>query len=349
MKKNIYAIMLYSVIGFALAFSAFLLIADNVSPFTTQATLYKSVVNIAPEVSGNITHVDVINGQHVSANQPLFSIDAKPYQIAVEQAKAELQQAKEANAGTWQQLAAAEQVVLQKKTLWKNAQNKLVRYQTLSRKGLTTRQELDDAISAADVAKSAISAAQADVLKIKATLSGKKNTAAVELAQAKLARAEWDLSNTTVVAKTAGTVSNLQLDAGTYVSKGTPILFLVNENNSWLSADFNEKGIAHLQPDNHVLISFDSQPGRVFEGEIENQDRAVFDASNPLTQLSTVSNDSRWIREQQKIRTRIAVNVPQQDVISGSRASVIVLNGNPILDVISSAWIHVIALFRYIY
>ncbi|PSV33793.1 HlyD family secretion protein [Photobacterium sp. GB-27] len=349
MKTNIYSILLYTVIGFALSLSAFLLMADNVSPFTTQATFYKSVVNIAPEVSGNITHVYISNGQHVNANQPLFSIDPKPYQIAVDQAQAELQQAKEANIGTWQQLVAAQQVVLQKKTLWKNAQIKLDRYQALSRKGLTTQQELDDAISTADVAKSAISAAQADVLKIKATLSGKENTAAVELAQAKLARAEWDLSNTTVVAQTAGTVSNLQLDAGTYVNKGTPILFLVNAKNSWLSADFNEKGIAHLQPKNHVLISFDSQPGRVFKGEIENQDRAIFDASNPLTQLSTVTNDTRWIREQQKIRTRIAVNVPQQDVISGSRASVIVLNGNPILDVLNNAWIHLIALFRYIY
>ena len=349
MKMNIYSVLLYAVISVALSLSAFLLMADNVSPFTTQATFYKSVVNIAPEVSGNITHVYVINGQHVNANQPLFSIDVKPYQIAVDQAQAELQQAKEANLGTWQQLAAAQQVVLQKKTVWKNALHKLERYQTLNRKGLTTQQELDDAISTTDIVKSAISAAQADVLKIKATLSGKENTAAVELAQAKLDRAEWDLSNTTVVATTAGTVSNLQLDTGTYVNKGTPILFLVNEKNSWLSADFNEKGIAHLQPKNHVLISFDSQPGRVFKGDIENQDRAIFDASNPLTRLSTVTNDTRWIREQQKIRTRIAVNVPQQDVISGSRASVIVLNGNPVLDVISSVWIHVIALFRYIY
>ncbi|EAR53293.1 hypothetical multidrug resistance efflux pump [Photobacterium sp. SKA34] len=349
MKTNIYSVLLYTVIGFALSLSAFLLMTDNVSPFTTQATFYKSVVNIAPEVSGNITHVYVANGQYVNANQPLFSIDEKPYQIAVAQAQAELQQAKEADAGAWQQLAAAQQVVLQKKTMWKNTQNKLERYQTLSRKGLTTQQELDDAISTTDIAKSAISAAQADVLKIKATLSDKKNTAAVELAKAKLDRAEWDLANTTVMAKTAGTVSNLHLDTGTYVNKGTPILFLVNEQNSWLSADFNEKGITHLQPKHHVLISFDSQPGQVFKGEIENQDRAVFNASNPLTQLSNVTNDTRWIREQQKIRTRIAVNVPQQDVISGSRASVIVLNGNPVLDVLSSLWIHVIALFRYIY
>ena len=90
-------------IGFALSLSAFLLMTDNVSPFTTQATFYKSVVNIAPEVSGNITHVYVVNGQYVNANQPLFSIDEKPYQIAVAQAQAELQQAKEADAGAWQQ------------------------------------------------------------------------------------------------------------------------------------------------------------------------------------------------------------------------------------------------------
>jgi len=80
-----------------------------VAPFTTQATLYKPVANIAPEVSGVITHVNVENGENVQQGQILFTIDPKPYQIAVAQAEAELKQAQDSNLAMWQQLASAKE------------------------------------------------------------------------------------------------------------------------------------------------------------------------------------------------------------------------------------------------
>ncbi|MGX9458453.1 HlyD family secretion protein [Photobacterium damselae subsp. damselae] len=349
MKEKIYQYILYFVVGCALAFSAFLLISDNVAPFTTQATLYKPVANIAPEVSGVITHVNVENGENVQQGQVLFTIDPKPYQIAVAQAEAELKQAQDSNLAMWQQLASAKEGLTQKNSQWHNALNTLHRYQALNKKGLTTRQELDNAQTAEQVAKSAIAAAKAEVLRIKAQLAGDKNSAAVELALAKLQQAELNLTHTKVVAQTSGTISNLQIETGTYVGSGTPVLFLVNNNDSWLSADFNEKGISHLQPNTQVSISFDALPGQVFTGVIENKDDAIYDANNPETRLSTVANDTRWIREQQKIRTRIDVQQLDTNLISGARASVVVKNGNPIIDAISRIWIHCVALFRYVY
>ncbi|EOA8955481.1 HlyD family secretion protein [Vibrio harveyi] len=349
MKENFYKYAIYTVFSAAALFSAFLVTSDNVSPFTTQATLHRNVATIAPEVSGVISDVMVNNGELVEKGQPLFAIDASSYQLKVAQAKAELRQARESDSAKWQQLAAAKQTQSQREFEYHNAKQKLTRNQKLRNKGLATEQELDDAITNTQVASSAVEAANAEVKRIEAELSTQDRTAAIELAEAKLASAELDLSHTQIVAQTEGVVTNLQLQSGSYITQGTASLLLVDEAHAWISADFNEKGIDKLTNGREVLVSFDALPGKVFTGEVSSQERAIYDTSNANGQLSSVTNDTRWIREQQKVRTRITVNELDPSMISGSRASVIVESGNPIMDVIGSAWIHLVAMFRYIY
>lgn len=349
MKENFYKYAIYTVFSAAALFSAFLVTSDNVSPFTTQATLHRNVATIAPEVSGVITDVMVNNGELVEKGQPLFAIDASSYQLKVAQAKAELRQARESDSAKWQQLAAAKQTQSQREFEYHNAKQKLTRNQKLRNKGLATEQELDDAITNTQVASSAVEAANAEVKRIEAELSTQDRTAAIELAEAKLASAELDLSHTQIVAQTEGVVTNLQLQSGSYITQGTASLMLVDEAHAWISADFNEKGIDQLTNGREVLVSFDALPGKVFTGEVSSQERAIYDTNNANGQLSSVTNDTRWIREQQKVRTRITVNELDPSMISGSRASVIVESGNPIMDVIGSAWIHLVAMFRYIY
>ncbi|ELC3155212.1 HlyD family secretion protein [Vibrio harveyi] len=349
MKENFYKYAIYTVFSAAALFSAFLVTSDNVSPFTTQATLHRNVATIAPEVSGVITDVMVNNGELVEKGQPLFAIDASSYQLKVAQAKAELRQARESDSAKWQQLAAAKQTQSQREFEYHNAKQKLTRNQKLRNKGLATEQELDDAITNTQVASSAVEAANAEVKRIEAELSTQDRTAAIELAEAKLASAELDLSHTQIVAQTEGVVTNLQLQSGSYITQGTASLLLVDEDHAWISADFNEKGIDKLTNGREVLVSFDALPGKVFTGEVSSQERAIYDTNNANGQLSSVTNDTRWIREQQKVRTRITVNELDPSMISGSRASVIVESGNPIMDVIGSAWIHLVAMFRYIY
>jgi len=348
-KENFYKYAIYTVFSAAALFSAFLVTSDNVSPFTTQATLHRNVATIAPEVSGVITDVMVNNGELVEKGQPLFAIDASSYQLKVAQAKAELRQARESDSAKWQQLAAAKQTQSQREFEYHNAKQKLARNQKLRNKGLATEQELDDAITNTQVASSAVEAANAEVKRIEAELSTQDRTAAIELAEAKLASAELDLSHTQIVAQTEGVVTNLQLQSGSYITQGTASLMLVDEAHAWISADFNEKGIDKLTNGREVLVSFDALPGKVFTGEVSSQERAIYDTNNANGQLSSVTNDTRWIREQQKVRTRITVNELDPSMISGSRASVIVESGNPVMDVIGSAWIHLVAMFRYIY
>ncbi|WP_406734113.1 HlyD family secretion protein [Vibrio scophthalmi] len=349
MTDKLYQYILYFVLGTTATFSLFLLASDNIAPFTTQASLHRSVATIAPEVSGVIRSVAVKNGQSVHSGDILFTLDDQSYRLNVQQARAELTQANEMFQASQQQLIAAEQVFSQHKEQLLNSQAKLKRSKVLFKKGLTTAQELDDSKTNVNVAYSALQAARADIERIKAQLSDSTGNAAIKLAKVKLASAELDEKHTQVRASTDGTITNLQLQTGSYIAQGTTALLVINEAQAWLSADFNEKGMSHLQVGNKAHIAFDALPGQVFIGHIESQERAVRDLANSHGQLSDVVNDSRWIREQQKIRVRIVIEQLDPELISGARASVSVNNGSTVIDNISTLWIHMVSLFRYFY
>ncbi|ODS05434.1 HlyD family secretion protein [Vibrio scophthalmi] len=349
MTDKLYQYILYFVLGTTATFSLFLIASDNIAPFTTQASLHRSVATIAPEVSGVIRSVAIKNGQSVHSGDILFTLDDQSYHLNVQQARAELAQANEMFQASQQQLIAAEQVFSQHKEQLLNSQAKLKRSKVLFKKGLTTAQELDDSKTNVKVANSALQAARADIERIKAQLSDSTGNAAIKLAKVKLASAELDEKHTQVRASTDGTITNLQLQTGSYIAQGTTALLVINEAQAWLSADFNEKGMSHLQVGNTAHIAFDALPGQVFIGHIESQERAVRDLANSHGQLSDVVNDSRWIREQQKIRVRIVIEQLDPELISGARASVSVNNGSTVIDSISTLWIHMVSLFRYFY
>lgn len=65
---------------------------QNVSPFAEFSSRVSAVdyAEIRPQVSGRITEVRFHDGQHVSAGDVLFVIDPRPYQAALDQAKAQL-------------------------------------------------------------------------------------------------------------------------------------------------------------------------------------------------------------------------------------------------------------------
>src|SRR5215831_5840960 len=60
-------------------------------PSTYDASIQAYIVNMAPEVSGRIVELNVLDNQQVKEGQVLFQIDPKPYQLRVDQARAAVQ------------------------------------------------------------------------------------------------------------------------------------------------------------------------------------------------------------------------------------------------------------------
>lgn len=90
------------------ALFVYFLAADLYMPLTPQAQLTRSVVRIAPRVSGQVIEVTVANNQHVEAGQLLFRLDPRPFVLKVKEAQLMIERARQdyserdANLGTAQ-------------------------------------------------------------------------------------------------------------------------------------------------------------------------------------------------------------------------------------------------------
>jgi multidrug resistance efflux pump len=74
------------------AYQAFQEYIDN--PWTRDGQVRGHVIQIAPRVSGMVTHIAVIDNQFVKQGELLFEIDREPFDIAIAQAQANLKRAR---------------------------------------------------------------------------------------------------------------------------------------------------------------------------------------------------------------------------------------------------------------
>ena len=75
------------ILGLCAVLMVYYVVADRVTPYTTQARVNALVVPIAPEVSGTVTEVAVESNQFVEAGELLLQIDRERYELAVETAQ----------------------------------------------------------------------------------------------------------------------------------------------------------------------------------------------------------------------------------------------------------------------
>ncbi|MES2570965.1 MAG: biotin/lipoyl-binding protein, partial [Verrucomicrobiota bacterium] len=82
-----------------------------------------ATVSIKPQLTGTISKVHFTDGEPVRKGDPLFSIDTRPFEVALDQAKATLAEAQ----------AKAD-----------NATNQAQRYATLDKSGSVSKEQLSD-------------------------------------------------------------------------------------------------------------------------------------------------------------------------------------------------------------
>ena len=71
------------------------LVADRVTPYTSNVRLKAIVIDLVPEVSGYISDLLVTNGQLVEKGDLVARIDQRPFILDVERLKADLQSARQ--------------------------------------------------------------------------------------------------------------------------------------------------------------------------------------------------------------------------------------------------------------
>lgn len=343
--------------GILLAFYVYDVIADRITPYTSQAAVDTFLVQIAPEVTGQVEYVGVTDNRPVKKGQVLFRIDREPFEIAVRSAEANL-------AATLQSADVAE-VEIQVALAQLNKQRvdlatsrelggivtDLVDQGALAR---TTgiRADSDTAKSEADLVRS-----QAEVASARSRLGESGiNNSAVRQARAALDQARLNLRNTTTVAPADGVVTNLRLAVGQYVSTGQPLLSFINDGPRWISADLRENQLGNVTPGNRVLAVLDQQPGQVFEGTVDSVGWGVTQGDEaPTGQLPSVQAPAGWLREPQRFPVRILLKPTDEgdDLAagrSGAQANVVVLTDDEsiVMNPLARLWIRIVSWLSYL-
>src|SRR5215471_8591290 len=106
---------------------------------------------IRSEVEGYLLKQNYLNGVYVRKGDPLFQIDPRPFQAALDQAKGNLEQAKG-------QLAQAEGELLKARAVLDKTEQDVKMYTPLAKEGALSQRELEDAIDANLAAKAQVKA-----------------------------------------------------------------------------------------------------------------------------------------------------------------------------------------------
>jgi membrane fusion protein (multidrug efflux system) len=93
--------------------------------------------------------------------------------------------------------------------------------------------------------------------------------ARVQQASAALAQAELNLQRTSITAPSDGIVSRKSVEAGQVIQAGQPLFALVSQGDVWVTANFKETQLRHVQPGQRVTIDVDGL-GRELNGHVDS-------------------------------------------------------------------------------
>lgn len=109
---------------------------QKIYPNTDDAYIQAHMIDVASQINGQVQNVYVHNQQKVTKNELLFTIDPKPFQIALQKAQANLQNTEQEVVATQNAVAAATSVVAQRQAELIEAQKKCRPHFTSGKKGL---------------------------------------------------------------------------------------------------------------------------------------------------------------------------------------------------------------------
>jgi multidrug resistance efflux pump len=318
------------------------LIADRLTPYTSDASVRAFVVRIAPEVSGKVIEVAARDNQIARTGDLLFRIDPTPFRIAVERAEAKLAAAGQAIGASTAAVDAAQAQLVQEIAQRDNVRQQAARVFELVRGGIYPPARGDQARSQLDTAEAQVQRAEASLEQARQALGpqGAENPQIRE-ALAALEQARLDLTN-------------LQLNIGQFAGAGQPALTFLDARLVWLHAFLRENSLEHIRPGVRAEAVLDVLPGRVLPARVESVGWGVGegDVDSATGLPKTRQGSGGWFAPAQRFPVQLVFETaggPPRGVRYNARAGVILYTGeHPVANALAWLWIRVIAALTYV-
>lgn len=271
---------------------------------------------VTTDVSGLVKSVDVHEGQSVKAGQLLFQIDPLQFQIALDNAKANLHQValtvqsmKDDYQDMLSSVAAQKaQVALDRVTNERNA--------TLLSGDNVPRQTYDQSRYTLQLDQAKLTSLQQQAQVQLAKLAGDPNIPVEQhplyrQAKAQVDEAQRQLDHASVRAPFAGIVTQVDaLQPGTYLVAQTAALTetgaiaLVSSDDVWVTAQMKETDLTYVKLGDPVDISVDAYPGRTFSGVVQSVSPA---SGSQFSVIPAENSSGNWVKVVQRIPIKIVI------------------------------------------
>ena len=235
------------VVAVTILLFALSIVMERFTPLSSQAVVQAYVIRMAPEVAGRVVGVDVADNTRVDARQVLFRIDPRPFELAVAEAQAQVEQIGQTLGASTAAVESAQARVVKETAEFENVHTQTGRVLELVKRGVYPTAKGDTARATQRSARAVLTASQADLAKAREELGPKgADNPQLKEALATLERARLNLLYTTVTAPATGVVSNLQLATGQFIAAGQAAPTFIDTSTVWVSADSRRKSRIHV-------------------------------------------------------------------------------------------------------
>lgn len=294
-------------------------------------------VEIGSQITGVVKDVLVDQGQTVKAGQDLIHLDDRETHAAVVQAEGALAQA-EARVRQLADLTlpAARETLSQAKATLIDAQSSFDRTASLQKTGSTSNAALDDAQKNLDVAKAQVRSAELQVFT--ASPGGSDFVLAeteVNQARAMLEAAQSRLAYTTITAPRDGVLISRNVERGTIVQPGKPLLVLAPDGISQLVIDVDERNLGLLALGQSAIASADAYPDEPFTAHISYINPAIDISKASVEVKLDVEDPPSFLRQDMTISVDVEVARRNHTLVVPTRSVHDLQSGHPwVLQVI---------------
>ena len=275
---------------------------------TDNAFIEARMVPVSAKVSGTVMRVLVNDNQFVKKGDLLLEIDPRDYQVQMAKAAAGVGVAENETGGEYLKVEAARAALQSARARHDQAILDLERGEKLFSREVIAKEQLERLKTARLVTESQLREAGENLKRSQAEagLGGKSGgRAKVMERKAFLNEAELQLSYTKIHASRDGYITRKSLEAGANIQAGQALMALVPLQDAWITANYKERQITHIQPGQKVEFRVDAYPGRTFTGQVDSIMAGTGAAFSLLPPENATGN---YVKVVQRIPVKIAID-----------------------------------------
>ena len=292
-------------------------------------------VELRARVEGILLKVHFKEGAAVRKGQLLFSIDKRPFEAALQSARAVAAKAVSDLAQAQQRtdVLQAQAELADAQAVLTRADQDVARLAPLAKEKAVTEQDLDAAIASQKSAKATVEARQANLRNLEAAVKYtiERARAEVSAGQARVTQAQLDLSYCNINSPISGIIGFLQVDEGNLVGRGDATLLATVSASDPLLVDFSVSEIEYLKLTDAKTagqragsLRFDlllsDETLHPYQGTFRVLDRTVDPTTGTLRVEAAFPNPGSYLRPGQFARLRVAVAERENAILVPQRA-----------------------------